>query len=245
MALRRNKVVSEELFNTHRESRLKRFRSPEDAEPDNKAEEPGATSALPVETPEKAKAENPITEASGGGSDSNVTEAGPEPRGNDTEERADLGPKASEPEVGSPPADTAPAKTETPAKSPQLAKQKKKAAAKGETVYLRIKVPYPATGVSQTFDSLAKLHGEKTAFRLVMKKALEDFAGIVLKGELAKTPNEYPEGSTILDTSRRLPRDVYEEAVSELDPLGITSERLMSNTIVRRALAAFIASDRG
>lgn len=243
MALRRNKVVSEELFNTHRESRLKRFRSPEEVEPDNRAEEPGAASVPPVEAPEKAKAQSPTIEVSSGNTDSDAAEAGPEPRGKDAEESADLEPKASEPEVVSPPTDTAPAKTEAPAKSPQLAKQKK-AAAKGDTAYLRIKVPYPATGASPTFDSLVKLHGEKTAFRLVMKKALEDFAGIVLNGELAKTPNEYPEGSTILDTSRRLPRDVYEKAVSELDPMGITSERLMSNTIVRRALATFIASDR-
>jgi hypothetical protein len=243
MGLRENKVVSEELFNVHRESRLKSFKTPEEAESEAKSEDVAETPASDVETHRKAGADRgSAMEPSASDAGSTVVEPALEAGTDAGEGHPRPAPEGPQSTGGSTAKADQPAKSSRPTKS---AKPKRETVAKDETVQLRIMIPRPAAGASSTFDSLVELHGEKTAFRLVMRKALDDYAKLVLNGGLAKAPNEYPQSSSVVDTSRIFPRDAYERAVSEFDPMGVASDRLMSTTIARRALAAFIASDRG
>ena len=244
MGLRENKVVSEELFNVHRESRLKRFKTPEEAESEAKSEEVSETPVSGVETQKEAGTDRgSAIKPSAYDASSTVVEPALEAKTDAEADQPRPAPEGrSQSTGGSTTKADQPNKSSRPTKP---AKPKRETVAKDETVQLRIMIPRPAAGASSTFDSLVELHGEKTAFRLMMRKALDDYAKLVLDGGLAKAPNEYPQSSSVVDTSRIFPREAYERAVSELDPMGIASDRLMSTTIARRALAAFIASDQG
>ena len=113
-----------------------------------------------------------------------------------------------------------------------------------DRVRLNVKLPYPATGSSPTFDHLVESQGEKGAFRLVLTKALELYAASAVEGTLADAPKKYPESENIARTTRGFSREAYDVLEGQVNPTGLLSDRAVGIAIARRALAAFIASDK-
>lgn len=110
-------------------------------------------------------------------------------------------------------------------------------------IKLHMRLPVPAAGASPTFDQLAETHGEQSAFRLVLGKALELYAASVVGGSAGDAPTPYPEGSTVMVTTRNVPQIAYAILSKEMNSKGLVSRRMMGTAIARRALAAFVADD--
>lgn len=112
-------------------------------------------------------------------------------------------------------------------------------------IKLHMNLPVLALGTSPTFDEIAELQGEKLAFRLVLGKAVELYVDAVVDGAPRDMPATYPEGSTMVATTRTISKSAYDVLTKELNRTGLFSRYAMGTLIGRRALAAFVARDKG
>lgn len=228
MPIRNSKVASSEVFSVQRKKRLARGRGQAASATDHPSDPPGQASAgvlkdkLDAHDPNQSTVDEPGVASSEQGEPSD-TEVGTE----------------------------APETRQGPATRPRLARRQDRPAETisdmvdpDDQLRLQVKLPYPASGTSATFDQLADVQGEKGAFRLVLTKALELYAASVADGTFADAPTKYSESQEIARTTRKFPRTAYVVLEKELNRTGLLSDRAVGTAIARRALAAFIASDK-
>lgn len=229
MPFNKSKVSSAEVFNVQRKKRLTKGRSGQSVGGTDQPHD----QVKPADT--DVPQDNPDTQH-------HDHSAAKEPEAASTDQNeapgADL--KTDAPEAAPRPVDPP-----RPARHPdQPAKTAPDNADADDQLRLQVKLPYPASGASATFDQLVDVQGEKGAFRLVLTKALELYAASVADGTFADAPTSYPESKETARTTRSFPKAAYTVLENRLNRSGLLSDRAVGIAIARRALAAFIASDK-
>ncbi|WP_435171128.1 VirC2 family conjugal transfer protein [Falsirhodobacter sp. 1013] len=143
--------------------------------------------------------------------------------------------------------DTAPPveKTDTPApSSAEPASASAKPAAKGaaketETVQVRVRVRFPASGVSPKYDALAAQLGEDDAFRAVFRAAFENYRNRLDEGKMPEGPKSYPMGKETHRSTKVMTVRQFKVVTDALDPDGLTAPATLGRIIAERALALF------
>ena len=230
MPIRNSKVPSGEVFARHRQARLTNLQPPSDTgaveqsvDKRNADRETNAPSpAQPDQASERKSDRLPVKQSEA-----------PTQKPHHEEKQSEA---PSEPE-----------RSEASISGLSRKKSANAAVQRGEAgqIQLQMALAYPAPGASPTIDQLASVESERVAFRLVLGNALKAYANAVTDGTKADAPTTYPEGPRIVKTSRMFPKAAYAELVKALNPTGLLSDRSMGTTIGRRALAAFVAHDKG
>lgn len=235
MPIRKSKVTSSEAFRVHRKARLSGLRIPSDgdaeshsapgADPDAKTEAPHPNRPDCVAGDRPASAPQPDAERW------NTPDSRPQQPIHRTRE----GWRGADGQCG-------------PELADQLDADRRRKTPAGkvpEQLRLQMALAYPVAGASPTFDQLVGVQNERVAFRLVLGKALETYAAAVADGTFVEAPTTYPESPEIAKTSRMFPKAAFSELAKVLNPTGLLSDRAMGTMIGRRALAAFVARDKG
>lgn len=237
-------VESTEVFNRKRKNRLKTYQA-NNSENDEPPHEVGQWKVDPLVSAPKDRSSDSTTleDAAGMASVEQDQPAG-------LPNRAVQADEAQEPEAAPQLTAEEGPKQEVERRSAPKRQQKRSAEASAkppqasDQMYLKMNVAYPAAGVSPTYDHLADLHGAKTAFRLVLGKALDLYAAAALDGTASDAPASYTASPTSPWTTRVFPKAAYAALAQEMDRTGLASERALGTAIGRRALAAFVAADK-
>lgn len=235
MPIRNSMVPSAEVFNIQRKKRLTRARGQSDDVADQTHDRADPTDTKLQEEVSAPQEHSDHVEGESAAADSRTkaTSVGPDEA---QEDRREAEQSTTEPQLAtSPLPDSKRAKVQESASNQD---------GDEEQLRLQMTLPYPAAGASATFDQLVEVQSEKGAFRLVLGKALELYAASVADGTFTSAPTRYPESPMIARTSRMFSKAAYAVLEKELNRTGLLSERAMGTAIARRALAAFIASDK-
>ncbi len=244
MPIRNSKVSSEEAFSVHRKARLSKRSATKDRSKSQDANEVDDTEAGSRQSEPEAAKEAPLPPANEDHSqkhDAAPEQGRPAPAGDEAgygqEEKHSVEGSAVEPESDDSPV--------LPRQKAKPGRQKPRSDAGTGQVRLQMIIAYPKPGASATFDNLVEMQGKKVAFRLFLGKALELYAAAVIDGTIDNVATTYPEDTQKADTSRVFSKEAYDKLSKTLDPAGLLPERVMATTIARRALAAFIAANKG
>lgn len=129
---------------------------------------------------------------------------------------------------------------------PQVAAQpdKRPRGAHGRKVMLSLSVPFPAQGVSASFDAIASHHDGNTAMKTLLKRAMPAYEERIRSGRMADVPEDYPVGEEVTDTTRMMDSELVNVARQHFDPFGVLSMRALARKIACSALAALFAEER-
>lgn len=179
----------------------------------DKASEPARAESKPVEDQPKPNEPPPVTPAA---------EATP---------RQDTAPPAKKVDT---PAPSAGASSGAPAKT----------AAKGpaketDTVQVRVRVRFPASGVSPKYDALAAQLGEDEAFRAVFRAAFENYRKRLDEGKMPEGPKSYSMSKETHRSNKVMTARQFKVVTDALDPEGLTAPATLGRIISERALALF------
>lgn len=213
-------VDHEALFNDVRSNRYAK----------NKAPEPAKAESQPVADGPKQDERPPVTAP--------APEVSPEA----TPEAAQ-GPVAAQP-VNETPAPATPA----PAPAPPTrgtAKLNSKEPDKGaDTVPVRVRVRFPASGVSPKYDAMAAQLGEEEAFRAVFRAAFENYRKRLDEGRMPEGPKSYATGTETYRSNKVMTAGQLKVVTDALDPNGLVAPSTLGRMIAERALALFFEKDR-
>lgn len=108
-------------------------------------------------------------------------------------------------------------------------------------VRMKIRVPYPAKGVSRTFDEHRIIYGERLAFKAILDAALSDYETALLDGAVAGPTPTYAPARSGVQTTRLMTERAYIKARLKLDPAGILGSSTFGAIVVKNALSRYFA----
>ncbi len=114
----------------------------------------------------------------------------------------------------------------------------------GRKIMLSLSVPFPAPGVSETFDAIASHHDGNTAMKTLIKRAMPAYEERLRTGRMSGVPEDYPAGDDATDTTRMMDAELINAARQHFDPFGVLSMRALARKIACSALAALFAEER-
>lgn len=114
----------------------------------------------------------------------------------------------------------------------------------GDTISLKIRLAFPQTGQSQTYDSLAAQIGPQQAVRMIFKRAFDDLRQTLRNDGKLPTATPYAATKDRFVTNKIISRNEWNVAKSSLDPAGIMNPMMFNRTLAERALALFFEKDR-
>lgn len=207
-------VDHEALFNDVRSNRYAK----------NKAPEPAKAEGQPIADGPKQDEQLPVTP--------------PAP-----EVSLEAPPEAAQSPVTAQPAKETPA-PDTPAPAPAptrgTARPTSKEPAKGaDTVPVRVRVRFPASGVSPKYDAMAAQLGEEEAFRAVFRAAFENYRKRLDEGRMPDGPKSYAVGTETYRSNKVMTAGQLKVVTDALDPNGLVAPSTLGRMIAERALALF------
>lgn len=138
-----------------------------------------------------------------------------------------------------------PAEPPAPPVAPKSApKQESKPVTTGANVQLRLRLRFPAEGVSPSFDGLAQDHGPELAFKAMFKRAFDEYRAALDAGSLPDGPKEYAIGKGSHSSTKMLTPAQYQLCMDTLDPKGLLPPMTAGRIIGERALALYFQKDR-
>lgn len=110
-------------------------------------------------------------------------------------------------------------------------------------IMLSLSVPFPAPGVSASFDAMASHHDGNTALKTLLKRAMPEYEDLLRANKITNVPDEYETSGDTTDTTRMMDIDLVNTARQHFDPFGVLSMRALAKKIACSALAAFFAKE--
>ncbi|MCP1200619.1 VirC2 family conjugal transfer protein [Notoacmeibacter sp. MSK16QG-6] len=106
----------------------------------------------------------------------------------------------------------------------------------------------PAKGVSPSFDMLCRQYRPSKALQMILRRALDDYEGLLQSGAHKKCPSSYEtvrpsEQGALIQTSRMMPVALVSVARNHFDPLGLESTRAFGRKLASTALASFFRAE--
>lgn len=107
----------------------------------------------------------------------------------------------------------------------------------------------PSQGASRVFDQLCREYNPGKALQMILRRALDDYEGLLENGAFQKTATSYVSlednsAKSIVQTSRMMPVNLLAIARAHFDPLGLESARTFGRKLATAALAAFFDDER-
>lgn len=123
-------------------------------------------------------------------------------------------------------------------------KSKPKAVTSGANLQLRLRLRFPAEGVSPSFDGLARDHGPELAFKAIFKRAFDDYRAALDAGSLPDGPKDYAIGKGSHSSTKMMTPAQYQLCMDTLDPKGLLPPMTVGRIIGERALALFFQKEK-
>lgn len=132
--------------------------------------------------------------------------------------------------------------TPSPATAPTQRKTNPKPKEKpetGDTVQVRVRVRFPASGVSAKYDAMAEQLGEDEAFRAVFRAAFENYRNRLDEGKMPVGPKTYPAGKETYRSNKVMTASQFRVVDEALNPVGLVAPSTLGRMVAERALALF------
>lgn len=113
-----------------------------------------------------------------------------------------------------------------------------------DTVQVRVRVRFPAPGVSAKYDALAAQLGEEDAFRAIFRAAFENYRNRLDEGKMPDGPKSYTPGKETHRSTKVMTARQFKVVTDALDPDGLTAPSTLGRIISERALALFFEKER-
>lgn len=120
--------------------------------------------------------------------------------------------------------------------------------ARRDKVQVFLSAPFPAAGVSPTFELLCRQYSPQKALQMILRKALLSYERLLANGTFQRVDHSYDVDSVTIpeaiQTSRMMPDHIVTIARAHFDPLGLESTRAFGRKLGTAALAAFFVNER-
>ncbi|MCW0021370.1 VirC2 family conjugal transfer protein [Rhizobium sp. BT-226] len=117
-----------------------------------------------------------------------------------------------------------------------------------DKVQVFLSAPFPAAGVSPTFELLCKQYSPHKALQMILRKALHSYERLLADGTFQRVAQTYDvdvaAATEAVQTSRMMPNRLVVIARAHFDPLGLESTRAFGRKLGMAALAAFFTNER-
>ena len=104
-------------------------------------------------------------------------------------------------------------------------------------VKMNVRVPLPADGVSEEFDNLRRIYGERVSFKAILDKALAGYEAALLDGQISGPIPPYETTKSGVQTSRVMTQEAHAKAKAALDPLNILGPSTFGAGVLKNALS--------
>ncbi|MEO1109837.1 MAG: VirC2 family conjugal transfer protein [Pseudomonadota bacterium] len=131
-----------------------------------------------------------------------------------------------------------------PKTSVPISERAKPKAADKANALLTIDAPFPAKGVSPTFDLLCRTYPQTKAIALILRKAMPLYENHLLSGTFKALPTDYPTQSGSFRTKRTVSEKAFKIAKKHVDPLDMLPNLQFGRIFARAALAAFFETEK-
>ncbi|MDR6101873.1 hypothetical protein QE369_002070 [Agrobacterium larrymoorei] len=118
----------------------------------------------------------------------------------------------------------------------------------GEKVQVFLSAPLPASGVSGTFDFLCRQYPPRKALQMILRRAFDDYERLLKTGAFIEEPQVYlfdeaAAATSLVQTSRMIPKSLVAAARAHFDPLGLESMRAFGRKLGTAVLASRFARE--
>ncbi|PZX14169.1 hypothetical protein LX81_02968 [Palleronia aestuarii] len=129
--------------------------------------------------------------------------------------------------------------------TPPSRKPKSAPAPSPEKSRLRGYLPFPALGVSSSFDAIHDAYGLKFATKHFLDKAIEGFVEAVRagKGPTKNLRPDYPSMPDKVQATRHVPLDVVDHVREMIDPMGLLPHGTLGTRVLEMAMAWHMRND--